>query len=68
MLACRRREPGAPFIREAGRPGVVLAPLARLFLLARSLLLRDFLAPVLHELHRPNALVHSFSCIIGPST
>jgi hypothetical protein len=23
---------------------------------------------VLHGLHRPNSLVHSFACIIGPST
>jgi hypothetical protein len=28
----------------------------------------EFLARVLHELHRPNALVHSFFCIIGPYT
>jgi hypothetical protein len=63
---------GAPFIGQAGRPGSTglgwFGPLARLFLPARSFPLRDFLARVLHELHHPNALVHSFSCIIGPST
>jgi hypothetical protein len=72
LLACRRWESGAPFIGQAGRPRPTglgwFAPLARLFLPARSFLLHDFLARVLHELHRPNALVHSFSCIIGPST
>jgi hypothetical protein len=73
MLACRRREPGGSFCRGsrpawADRPGWPCASTGLHFPPARSFLLRDFLARVLHELRRPNALVHSFSCIIGPST
>jgi hypothetical protein len=73
MLACRRREPGGSFCRGgrpawADRPGWPRAFPRLGFLPTRSFLLHDFLARVLHELHRPNALVHSFSCIIGPST
>jgi hypothetical protein len=73
MLACRRRELGGSFCR-GDRPAWAdrtVWPRAspRLgFLPTRSILLHDLLARVLHELHRPNTLVHSFSCIIGPST
>jgi hypothetical protein len=59
---------GAPFVGEVGRPGWPRAPPWLDFPPARSFLLHDFLARVLHELHRPNALVHSFTCIIGPYT
>jgi hypothetical protein len=52
----------------AHRPGWPRAPPWLGFLPAWSFLLPDFLARVLHELHRPNTLIHSCSCIIGPST
>jgi hypothetical protein len=38
------------------------------FPLAWSSSLCDFCACVLHKLHRPSSLIHSFACIIGPST
>jgi hypothetical protein len=65
---------GVPFVGEAGRPAWADRPRwprasPRLdFLPTRSFLLHDFLSRVLHELHCPKALVHSFSCIIDPST
>jgi hypothetical protein len=59
---------GAPFVGKAGRPGWLRALPWLGFLPARSFLLHDFLARVLHEFHRLNPPVHSFSCIIGPST
>jgi hypothetical protein len=54
MLACRRREPGGTFSRGgrpawADRPGWPRASPGLHFSLARSFLLRDFLARVLHE-------------------
>jgi hypothetical protein len=73
MLACKRRAPGCAICR-GGRPvwadqsGWFRAPPWLGFLPAWWSLLRDFRACVLHLLHLPNALVHSFACIIGPST
>jgi hypothetical protein len=63
MLACRRREPGGSFCRGgqpawAERPGWPRASPGLRFPLARSFLLRDFLARVLHELH---SLLHYWS-------
>jgi hypothetical protein len=73
LLACRRRAPGGAFYRAGrpawvDRPGWLRAPLWLGFLPARSSPLCDLCACVLHLLHRLNALVHSFACIIGPST
>jgi hypothetical protein len=52
----------------ADRPAWLRAPPWLGFLLEWSPSLCDLCARVLHLLHRPNALVHCFACIIGPST
>jgi hypothetical protein len=52
-----------------GRPAWVASchPWLR-FIPAHSSSLCDLCAHVLHELHRQNSLIHSFACVIGPST
>jgi hypothetical protein len=59
---------GVHFTGEVGRPGWLRAAPWLSFFSAWWSLLRDHCARVLHLLHHPNALVHSFACIIGPST
>jgi hypothetical protein len=52
-----------------GRPTwVAPCPSLARFSSSTIISLCDLCARVLHLLHRPNALVHSFACIIGPST
>jgi hypothetical protein len=71
LLTCRR---GAPGLLNRGRrpawadwPGWPRA-LSSSGFFQHTHLLCDFCACVLHRLHRPNSLIHSFACIIGPST
>jgi hypothetical protein len=67
LLTCQRGAPGA---LNRGRPAslgrpswVASCPPWLRFLPAHSSSLCDLCASVLHELHRPNSLIHFFSCI-----
>jgi hypothetical protein len=72
-VACfPKKSIGGAYIGEAGRPGLTglgcLWPSLARFPPAWSSPFCDFCACVLNKLHRPNSLIHSFACIIGPST